>query len=152
MTFAKQSPARSRTRLVCEEQGLTEQSYKDECDIHQILRKYEKTGMVTHTAAYAGTYGDFVNSVDFQEAQNVIADAKTMFETVPSKIREQFYNDPAQFLEFIQNDDNRAEIEEMGFDTSHLTPLETPVEPIAVKLIPESNNNNKTADNASEDA
>lgn len=152
MTFTKQSTARAETDIIFTEESMTEQSHKDECDIHNILRKYEKTGMITHTNQYAGTYGDFTNALDFQEAQNVIAEAASMFETVPSKIREQFDNDPAQFLDFIQNDDNREQIEEMGFDTSHLTPLEAPVEPIAVKLMEEPNKTNKTADNASEDA
>lgn len=149
MTFLKQSPARDRTILRDFGEGMTEQQYKDECDIHIILRKFEKTGMLTHVAAHAGTYGDYVNAVDFQEAQNVLAEARSMFETVPAKIREMFHNDPAEFLDFMQNDDNREQMEELGFDTSHLTPLEAPVEPIAVTIANNPENNSETAENGS---
>lgn len=152
MTFAKQSSARSRTQLSEFDESMTEQSHKDECDIHIILRKFEKTGMITHVAAHAGTYGDYTDALGFQEAQNVIAEAASMFESVPAKIREQFENDAGKFLDFIQNDENREQMEEMGFDTSHLTPLEAPVEPIAVKVIENNNNNKKTAPDASEEA
>ena len=107
--------------------------------------------MITHTAQYEGTYGDFTDALGFQEAQNVIAEAASMFETVPAQIREQFDNDPAKFLDFIQDDANREEMEEMGFDTSHLTPLEAPVEPIAV-TITETEGKNKTAEKSSEAA
>ncbi|AXL14615.1 internal scaffolding protein [Microviridae sp.] len=152
MSFAKQSPARDRTKIADLGESMTEQSHKDECDIHNILRKFEKTGMINHVAKHQGTYGDYTNALGFQEAQIVIAEAQSMFETVPSKIREEFDNDPAKFLDFIQDDDNREQMSEMGFDTSHLTPLEAPQEPISVKVIPESNNNNKNAENASKDA
>ena len=152
MSFAKQSPARERTHISHFGESMTEQSHKEECDIHNILRKFEKTKMITHVSQHAGTYGDYVNAADFQTAQNVIAEARSMFETVPAHIRELFSNDAAEFLDFIQNDENREEMEELGFDTSHLTPLETPVEPIAVKVMDDNKNKPKTAEKSSGEA
>ena len=37
----------------------TKQAFKEECDVNNILRKYEKTGLITHVAAYKGRYEIF---------------------------------------------------------------------------------------------
>lgn len=113
-----------RPKLVCGE-GLTEQHHKETVDIHNIVKKYEKTGMVTHLAKYEGSYMDLINAPDFQEAQNAIAEAKSTFETVPSKIRELFHNDPVEFVDFMQNPENREQMLELGFTDAHLPPLES---------------------------
>ena len=39
MTFARQSTARKRTQMKVFDDSMTEQSHKEECDIHNILRK-----------------------------------------------------------------------------------------------------------------
>lgn len=102
---------------------LTEQSHKESCDMRFIMRKYEKEGIVQHVSKYKGTYGDFVNQPDFQTAMNIIAEASSMFETVPSRIRAQFYNDPGRFLEFVQDPRNIDAMKKMGLDTSHFVQI-----------------------------
>lgn len=100
----------------------TEQSHKDSCDIVLIMRQAQRTGMVNHLAQHEGRYMDLANRPDFQSAQNIIAEANSTFETVPSKIRELFHNDPGEFLEFIQNESNRDHMIELGFGDAHLPP------------------------------
>ena len=100
--------------------GLTEQSHLEKVKINYILKQYQDTGVVNHVAQYAGQYGDFLGIPDFKEAQDKIAEAKSMFETVPATIRQDFDNDPAQFVEFMSNPDNIEAIEEYGLDASHL--------------------------------
>ena len=106
--------------------SMTEQAHKEECDIHNIMGKYEREGILSHVSKYKGTYSDMVDAPDFQEMQNTIAEAKSMFETVPSRIREQFQNDPGQFLQFMQDEKNVDAIEEMGLDARHLLSAEDP--------------------------
>lgn len=103
---------------------LTEQSHKDETDIRRIMRKARETGIVNHTSKYQGEYMDMATSLDFQEAQNLIASTNSMWETVPSDIRAQFDNEPGKFVEFMQDNANYQAIADMGLDTSHLTPPE----------------------------
>ncbi len=98
----------------------TEQAHGDTVSIHSIMKRYRKTGVLDHVSKYEGTYMDMAEAPQFQEAQNIIADAKSMFETVPSHIRKDFGNDPMNFVEFMQNPDNRSEIEEYGLSSSHL--------------------------------
>ena len=111
---------------------LTEQSHKKDCDMHRIVGQLRETGVTAHVKQYAGTYQNFIGVPDFQQAMDAIADAKTMFETVPSHIRNQFNNDPGQFLGFMQDNANYEAIQEMGLDVSHLTkPPEAAAEPVS---------------------
>lgn len=103
--------------------GYTEQAHKDEVDIHNIMRKYEKTGVIKHNAAFEGQYMDMTGALDYTDAQNLIAEGKSMFETVPSGIRQDFDNDSSKFVDFMQDENNRSQIEAYGFTTTHLPPV-----------------------------
>ncbi|AXH74010.1 MAG: internal scaffolding protein [Microviridae sp.] len=125
MSFSQKSHGRVQIDFTGD-LGLTEQSHKDSCDIHNILKKSEKTGIMEHVSANKGTYGTMPTGDEFQTHMNIIASAETMFETVPSKLRNQFENDPAKFLDFISNDANKAKLDELGLDSSHLKAPEVP--------------------------
>lgn len=105
------SPYRELTHITFTEPSLTEQAHKDDCDIAIILKRYQQTGVIEHNNALQGSYDEYPDPIDFHEAQNIIAQAKSMFETVPSKIRRDFDNDPAKFLAFVQDEQN---IEQMA--------------------------------------
>lgn len=102
------------------EPTLTEQHHRETVSIHSILKRYQATGVIDHVAKHQGTYFDYSEVPDFQTAQQMVADAHSMFETVPSEIRAEFGNDPAKFIDFMQNPENRNEIEAYGLDASHL--------------------------------
>ena len=124
--------------------SLTDQHYKDEVDIHNIIKKYSATGVLTHVNTYQGSYGNFAGAPDFHTAKNMIAEADEMFMTVPSQIRADMQNDPSVFVDFMQNPENREKIEAYGFDTSHLLPIapEAPPEPMAPQNQPFGGNTN----------
>lgn len=103
--------------------GLTEQHHKKDCDIHHIMKRFEETGILNHVAQYEGQYANFLDAPNYQEAQNLIAEANSMFETVPAKIRAKFANDPGQYVSFMTDPANIAEIEALGLDAEHLKPL-----------------------------
>lgn len=93
---------------------LAQQHFKDECDVNNILRKYEATGLVTHVANGTPSYGDFSSVLEFQQAQNILIEAQDAFDALPASLRKRFDNDPAFMLEFIENPDNREEAEKLG--------------------------------------
>ena len=93
--------------------GLTEQNHKDETDINQIVRKYNKTGLIDHLNQFEKQYGD-MTGYDYQEAMNTVAAANTMFEGLPSSIRNKFDNDPAKFINFVDDEANADKLVEMG--------------------------------------
>lgn len=128
--------------------SMTKQAHKDEADINNILRKHEKGLVVDHLNLHQGQYGDFIDAPDYHTALNRINDANTAFMSVPAEIRARFSNDAAQFLNFVQDPENLAEMREMGLahperpealpdaprsdppaDPSITVPAETPLNP-----------------------
>lgn len=106
--------------------SMTEQAHADLCDVHLIMKRFERTQMCDHVSAFSGEYGDYIGAEDFHASMNKIAEAESMFETIPSGIRAKFGHDPARFLEWIQDEKNRAEILELGFTDLHLPSVNVP--------------------------
>lgn len=94
-------------------EGMTKQEHKKECDINQIMKKYQKTGLVTHLAKHGGVYG-FAPTYTYQEAMNELNRARDQFMDLPSSVRTRFENDPGKFLEFATNPQNIEELRKMG--------------------------------------
>lgn len=93
---------------------LVQQHLRDETDINNIMRKYEKTGILTHVNQYAGQYGDFSGIPDYQTGLNRIRESQEMFMSLPASIRDKFNNDPGKFIEFATDKENLAEMQKMG--------------------------------------
>jgi phage internal scaffolding protein len=91
----------------------TKQAHAKEADINYIMRKYLKTGLIEHSRNHQPDYG-FATSEDFHTSMNIITKANTMFEDLPSSIRSKFDNQPSQFLDFVNNENNKKEMQEMG--------------------------------------
>ena len=97
------------------EESLTHQSFKDECDINNIVAKFRKSGLIDHVNKYQGQYIDATQLVpDYHGALNFINEASETFMSLPASIRERFDNDPGAFLDFVSDEDNKSEMFEMG--------------------------------------
>lgn len=94
--------------------SLTKQSFRKESEINNILARYAKTGVIEHANKYEGHYGDFTNVTDYQTSLNAVYRAQEEFMSLPSSIRSEFKNDPAQFLAFVTDENNRDKAIEMG--------------------------------------
>ena len=116
------------TGLACEDVSLTHQSFKDECDINNIVRQFGVTGQVTVPEGREPTYGDFTGTNDYREALDIIREAENAFMELPSAIRERFKNDPAEFVEFIHDESNRSEAEQLGLVAPREQPSTSPTE------------------------
>ncbi len=112
-TFISHNTPRKRYKITFPKQGRTKQSFKNECDINQIMAKYQKTGAISHFNKHKGDYA-FATSHDFSSAMRLITTAQDMFNGLPSTIRNRFANDPAQFLNFVQDSDNEEEMKKLG--------------------------------------
>jgi len=92
---------------------LTQQEFKDESDINNIMARYMKTGQVDYVNKHQPQYAD-VDAIDFQEAMETVAQGKSLFAALPSAVRERFHNSPAEFLEFVNDEKNAIEAAKMG--------------------------------------
>lgn len=93
---------------------VTKQECKDECDIHNILRQYQRTGIMAHIAANQPRFEDLPELDDFQSALNLVMDAEDRFALLPSQVRDRFENDPGQFLAAFQDPSMRDELRSLG--------------------------------------
>lgn len=94
--------------------SMTKQSFTDECNIHNILRKYQATGLIEHQNRFAGDYGDYINVQDYQASLNAVNEARATFEALPANVRARCNNDPAVFLSFVADPSNRQEMFKLG--------------------------------------
>ena len=67
------------------EASLTEQSFKDECDINNIVKQYERTGLMPHQRPNQPVFADISDAPSFLEAQNVVAAANEAFAAIPAR-------------------------------------------------------------------
>jgi phage internal scaffolding protein len=105
--------ASNESGLACEEPTLAQQHYKEECDINTILQKFSISGILPE-APLSPRYGDFSGIGDYHTALNRVIAAQDEFEALPAPIRARFENDPAKLIEFLEDENNRPEAEELG--------------------------------------
>lgn len=99
------------------EPSLSQQHFKDECDINNIMAKYAKTGVwgdPNNPSTTQPMFDDFSTAEDFHSAQNFLAQAGQAFEALPAYLRKRFENDPAELLAFLDDESNREEAERLG--------------------------------------
>lgn len=109
--------------------SMTQQHFRDECDINFIIAKYEQTGFLTdplRPGSRMYEFGDYSAVQDYQDSLNCVIAAREMFDSLPSKIRERFNYDPSRLLQFLSDESNRDEAVRLG-----LVDPPSPAEPAA---------------------
>lgn len=109
-----------RVPLACLDASRTKQSFSDETNINNILAQYLKTGLIDYVNENQGRYGD-VTGLDFQQAMDTVALGREMFDALPANIRDRFANDPARFLDFVDDPANDEEAIKLGIRTTSAT-------------------------------
>lgn len=107
--------------------SLTNQSDKDSADINLIMKRYEKTGLITDLISgnpRQPHYGDFTDVGDFFEIQNRIAYVKNAFDALPAELRSKFGNDPSALVDFLADPKNDADAITLGLKQA--MPVENP--------------------------
>lgn len=106
--------------LNCLDKSLAQQHMADECDINKLVERYVVTGEIPQNVT-PPMQGDFTNAVTYQEALNLMIQARQSFEQLPAKIRNRFENDPGKFIDFTSNEANRDEMRQMGLCSPQAT-------------------------------
>lgn len=92
----------------------TKQEMKDECDINLILKRFQKTRMVSHLAKGVPQFGDVSEVTDFRSAVERVGQAQRFFEGLPSNVRKEFGNDPVAFVDAFSDEASRPRLEALG--------------------------------------
>ncbi len=113
MTLRSAYGPKTRQQITFPGQGRTKQSHKKECDINNIMARFQKTGTVDFVNTQKPQFGD-ATGIEFQTAMETVAKAEEMFAELPSKIRERFNNNAQELLVFLENEENRTEAAFLG--------------------------------------
>ena len=104
--------------------SLTQQHFKNDVDINQIIARYNRTGLLPQVEG--AMCGDFDLDLDYQTALNRVIAAQNAFEQLPAQLRKRFNNNPAELLSFVSDPNNRAEGEAIGLFKKSPPSVETP--------------------------
>lgn len=118
--------ASNESGLACEEPSLAQQHFKDECDINNILRQFNVTGMLPESTL-SPKYGDFTGISDYKTALDRVIAADEEFMNLPAQIRARFDNDASNLIEFLENEENRSEAESLGLVDPKETLADAPI-------------------------
>ncbi|AZL82697.1 internal scaffolding protein [Apis mellifera associated microvirus 24] len=115
--------------------SLTDQSFKDDCDINTIWSRFKKTKIWPGDPSRVGQYGDFTDVPDLLVATQRIHDAEDAFNQLPAKLRLRFNNNPLEMVQFLQDPKNLEESIQLGLrnapkqDQKKQNPESTNVDP-----------------------
>lgn len=86
-----------------EGENRTHQEFKNDVDINLIMKRFRKTGQLAHVRADQPFYGDFTEPMDYMSCLDRVDAAQEGFLSLPAAVRQMVGNDPAKFLEAIQD-------------------------------------------------
>lgn len=118
------NPNRVRVAIVFDEESLTKQSEAQACDINNIMRRYQTTGVIDHVNRVTGAYLDVFALPDYQSALHTVSQAEDAFFALPATLRARFDNDPAKLIAFVKDPANRKEALALGILREHQTTLD----------------------------
>lgn len=102
-----------RVQVIFPDDGLTKQSFRDECNINHIISRYRKTGSITHVKPNFQWQAGVQPTYDYLQTQTAIAEAKSIYEGMPLDQREKF-DGVQDFLEACVTDDRYGELVAAG--------------------------------------
>ncbi|QCS36268.1 minor capsid protein [Capybara microvirus Cap1_SP_200] len=111
-------------------ESLTQQQFKDETTIENVVAKFALTGAIDPFLINDSepVYADVSNIPNFHEAQNLMLKAQEDFMKMPSNIRLRFDNDPFKYMDFVNNPDNIEEGINLGIFVKKEEQPEAPAE------------------------
>lgn len=136
--------------IIFKEPTMTIQSEKDNCDINVIMNRYATCGtpLPYRTDGVQPVYADVSELGDYMENFQRCKQAEEMFNNLPSALRKELDNNPANLLPFIQDEKNKERCYEYGLLNKPIVEaLEAPVvapsvpDSVPVVDVPDSSNN-----------
>ncbi len=98
---------------VSDKPSLTDESFKQECDIDFIISNFVQRGI--EPPQHQVQYGKQFTSDDFIHSMDVVAECKSQFESLPAVEKEKFNNSVTNFLDFVSDPKNLKDSYEKGY-------------------------------------
>lgn len=124
--------ARLKTFLDCsKEPSKTIQSDANAADINKIIARLARTDSLALLGEQEQVFADVSELGGLQESYMKVQKAEELFMKFPAEIRERFENDPVKIIEFLGDEKNRKEAEDIG-----MIPKKAEVVPVISPAIP----------------
>lgn len=104
---------------------LTEQNHKGSVDINNIVSK-QGVDRIAETNNVLALSFDTNPYNNFQEMMEKVAVGKSAFASLPAQTRDEFDNNPAKYMDYVQNPENRESLIKRGWVEP--APKDEPVE------------------------
>ena len=98
----------------CSKDDCTKQSFKDECDVNNIVNRWLKSGQLPLASMSSPSFIDVSGVPDYHTALNIVRQSQDMFAALPAAVRDRFGNDPGQLLAFVEDEKNLDEAIRLG--------------------------------------
>lgn len=105
---------RKRVQAEPEGESLTQQHFAKDADVRNIIKQYDKTGLIANVARGVARYGDYSEVNEYREALDMVNAANNNFMQLPAEIREMFGNDAGTFFEFATDPANEEKMIKLG--------------------------------------
>lgn len=106
--------ASNESALDCRDESLTRQEFAEESDINTIIDRFG-IGENPIEARRWVTNVDIADAPsNYQDVMNQLNEARDQFMSLPAKVRSQFDNDPAKFVDFVSDSANMPEMVRLG--------------------------------------
>lgn len=112
MKFGTAYTPYNRNIKTSDKPSLTDESYKDYCDISLMIERFKVNKIPPRTVDIA--YGYSPTAEDVTNAQMLLAEVKSNFEGLPSSIRDEFGNNVQNYLDYISDKSNLKDCYERG--------------------------------------
>lgn len=122
MQFKTAYGERQRHGFETQGESLTQQHFAKEADIKTIIKKHDRTGIVSHVARGVAHYGDYSEVNEYREAMDMVANANSSFMELPAEVRAMFDNDAGLFFEFATNPANDEKMVQLGLKEAPPSP------------------------------
>lgn len=106
MKITNHHELRRDVSIDCSSPILTDQSYKNACDINIIMANYAKTGLLPDSGMKQPFYIDNTEIPNLMEAFDISNRAIDMFYELPADVRKLMDNNPANLENFVLNPEN----------------------------------------------
>lgn len=122
--------------IIFKEPTMTIQSEKDNCDINVIMNRYATCGtpLPYRSDGVQPVYADVSELGDYMENFQRCKQAEEMFNALPSALRKELDNNPANLIPFIQDEKNKERCYEYGL--LNKPAIEAPQAPVVVNPNP----------------
>jgi len=91
-----------------------QQQFKEDTKISVMMSRFRNTGTLPQGNAKEPLYLDHTKIGDYTEMLNTVTRTQQQFMNMPARIRARFHNKPQELLDFLGNEDNRKEAQELG--------------------------------------